>query len=73
MEIPRHWRLKKQRYGLVGEVCSNCDKKIFPPRDVCPDCKGETIINIQESKFGEIFSALPITASLSREVAMSSK
>lgn len=32
MEIPRHWRLKKQRYGLVGEVCLKCDKKIFPPK-----------------------------------------
>ena len=24
MEIPRHWRLKKQRYALVGEVCPHC-------------------------------------------------
>jgi hypothetical protein len=38
MEIPRHWRLKQQRYGLVGEVCSECDTKIFPPRDNCPEC-----------------------------------
>lgn len=41
MEIPRHWRLKKQRYGLVGEVCPHCDFKIFPPRDVCPNCERE--------------------------------
>ncbi|MCK6585817.1 MAG: zinc ribbon domain-containing protein, partial [Anaerolineales bacterium] len=41
MEIPRHWRLKKQRYGLVGEVCPHCDHKIFPPRDVCPNCGDE--------------------------------
>lgn len=38
MEIPRHWRLKKQRYGLVGEWCPHCDKPLFPPRDVCPNC-----------------------------------
>lgn len=38
MENPRHWRLKKQRYSLIGEVCSKCDVKIFPPRDVCPEC-----------------------------------
>ena len=38
MEIPRHWRLKKQRYDLIGEVCSRCDEKVFPPRDVCPEC-----------------------------------
>ena len=41
MEIPRHWRLKKQRYGLVGEICPHCEAKIFPPRDVCPSCGGE--------------------------------
>lgn len=35
------WRLKKQRYGLVGEVCPHCDYKIFPPRDVCPNCSDE--------------------------------
>ena len=40
MEIPRHWRLKQQRYALVGEVCPHCDHKIFPPRDVCPNCGG---------------------------------
>lgn len=36
--IPIHWRLRKQRLGLVGEVCGCCGDKIFPPRDVCPDC-----------------------------------
>ncbi len=41
MEIPRHWRLKKQRYGLVGEVCPHCDHKIFPPRGICPSCGGD--------------------------------
>ena len=41
MEISRHWRLKKQRYGLVGRVCPHCDHKIFPPRSICPHCGGE--------------------------------
>ena len=41
MEIPRHWRLKQQRYALIGEVCPHCEGKIFPPRDVCPHCGGE--------------------------------
>jgi len=42
MEVPRHWRLKRQRYCLVGEICPHCDEKIFPPRDICPRCGGET-------------------------------
>jgi len=37
-EIARHWRLKSQRYQLVGEVCPTCGNKMFPPRDVCPEC-----------------------------------
>lgn len=38
MENPRHWRLKKQRYTLVGSVCPHCSAKLFPPREVCPYC-----------------------------------
>jgi uncharacterized OB-fold protein len=41
MEIARHWRLKQQRYGLVGEICPHCSAKIFPPRDICLRCGGE--------------------------------
>ena len=37
MEIPRHWRLKKQRYGLVGDVCEE-GHPAFPPDDVCKHC-----------------------------------
>jgi len=42
MEAPRHWRLKKQRYRLIGEKCPHCDEMIFPPRDICPRCKKNT-------------------------------
>jgi uncharacterized OB-fold protein len=56
MEIPRHWRLKQQRYGLVGEVCPHCDAKIFPPRDVCPNCGGEANTAFAFSGKGEVFS-----------------
>jgi uncharacterized OB-fold protein len=56
MEIPRHWRLKQQRYGLVGEVCPRCDAKIFPPRDVCPSCGGEVKTAFAFSGKGEVFS-----------------
>ncbi len=56
MEIPRHWRLRKQRYGLVGEVCPHCDEKIFPPRDVCPECGGEAKTEFSFSGRGEVYS-----------------
>ena len=56
MEIPRHWRLKKQRYALVGEVCPHCDAKLFPPRDVCPECGGEAKQPYAFSGRGEVYS-----------------
>ncbi len=56
MEVTRHWRLKKQRYALVGEVCPHCEVKIFPPRDICPDCGQEARTSYQFSGRGEIYS-----------------
>jgi uncharacterized OB-fold protein len=56
MEIPRHWRLKNQRYKLVGEVCPHCTAKLFPPRDVCPECGGEAKTLYHFSGRGEVYS-----------------
>lgn len=56
MEIPRHWRLKQQRYGLIGEKCPHCETKIFPPRDICPHCGGEAKTSYAFSGRGELFS-----------------
>jgi uncharacterized OB-fold protein len=56
MEISRHWRLKKQRYALVGEVCPNCDGKIFPPRDICPACGDQAKTLYTFSGRGEVYS-----------------
>ena len=56
MEVPRHWRLKKQRYALVGEICPHCDAKLFPPRDICPHCGGEAKQPYKFSGQGEVYS-----------------
>jgi len=56
MEIPRHWRLKPQRYQLVGEVCPHCEAKIFPPRDICPECGDEAKTLYTFSGRGEVYS-----------------
>ena len=56
MEIPRHWRLKKQRYALVGEECPHCQAKLFPPRDVCPECGKEAKEPYAFSGKGTVFS-----------------
>lgn len=56
MEISRNWRLQKQRYGLVGEVCDHCGARLFPPRDVCPECAEEAKTLYQFSGKGEVYS-----------------
>jgi len=56
MEIPRHWRIRQQRYALVGEVCPHCNAKLFPPRDVCPECGQDARTPYQFSGKGEIYS-----------------
>ena len=39
MNIPRYWRAQSQRYNLTGEICRQCGARLFPPRDVCPECR----------------------------------
>ena len=56
MELSQHWRLKKQRYALVGEVCPHCNGKIFPPRDICPECGEDAKTTFQFSGKGEVYS-----------------
>lgn len=56
MDVPRHWRLKTQRYGLIGEECPDCKSKIFPPRDVCPECGSPAHAPFVFSGRGEVYS-----------------
>jgi uncharacterized OB-fold protein len=35
MAIPRIWRQIEEKYNLVGTQCKECQKKHFPPREVC--------------------------------------
>ena len=55
-EVSRHWRLRQQRYSLIGEVCGHCETRIFPPRDICPDCGQEAKENYKFSGRGEVYS-----------------
>lgn len=56
MEVSRYWRLQRQRYGLVGEVCPHCDEKMFPPRDLCAHCGEEAKEPYKFSGKGEVYS-----------------
>jgi uncharacterized OB-fold protein len=41
MISPRYVREVPQRYRLEAAKCVNCGELQFPPRIVCPTCKGE--------------------------------
>lgn len=56
MKVSQNWRLEKQRYTLTGEECSHCGVKIFPPRDVCPECARPAQELYTLSGTGEVYS-----------------
>jgi len=56
MSVARNWRLRAQRYRLVGEMCEKCGAKIFPPRDVCSECEAPAKVPFTFSGQGEVYS-----------------
>lgn len=41
---------------LVGSVCNDCNKRMFPPSDVCPECMSENLSPIKFSAEGTLYS-----------------
>jgi hypothetical protein len=56
MPIPQYWRTQSQRYRLTGEVCNTCGAKLFPPRDVCPECSKPAYEPFEFGGAGEVYS-----------------
>lgn len=50
------WRLREQRYQLVGNVCLRCGTKHFPPRRVCNKCRGTALEPFRFDGKGELYS-----------------
>jgi uncharacterized OB-fold protein len=70
MGVPQDWRLRKQRYLLMGEICLNCGRRLFPPRDICPECGAPVRATSAAADRRELFSYIlfcrvPVPASLS--------
>ena len=62
-EALRGWRNSRQQLRLEGEICRSqkChDKKIFPPRDICPDCGQEAKEPYQFSGRGTVYSVTKV-------------
>src|SRR5215212_3899323 len=51
-----NWRLREQRYQLVGNVCLKCGAKHFPPRQVCTQCRGTEFETYRFNGRGSLYS-----------------
>lgn len=51
-----NWRLREQRYRLIGNTCLKCGHKFFPPRQVCTNCRGTEFEPFRFSGKGELYS-----------------
>ena len=56
MRLASYWRTRNQRLSLRGEVCPHCGARLFPPRDVCPQCSGPAKTAFDFSGKGEVYS-----------------
>ena len=41
---------------LVGSSCEECNKRVFPPTNVCPNCMSENLTALPLSKQGTLYS-----------------
>jgi GT2 family glycosyltransferase len=41
MALPRYWRYNRERYAMIGRICTHCGARLFPLRLVCPSCHSE--------------------------------
>lgn len=56
MPTPLCWQSHLQRTRLTGEICPACRARLFPPRDVCPECSQPAGTLFTFSGRGEVYS-----------------
>ncbi len=52
----RFWREIPQRYRYEAVKCTQCGKKLFPPRPVCPDCRGRDFEKVKLAETGKLIT-----------------
>ena len=56
LTLPREWRLKTERYRLIGGHCPVCGAYQFPRRPTCQECGSDQVEEYQYSGRGEVYS-----------------
>lgn len=52
----RYWREIPQRYRLEAQKCKKCGMVLFPPRLICPECKGREFEDTKLAEKGKILT-----------------
>jgi hypothetical protein len=52
----RYWREIPQRYRMEAAKCSGCGHVSFPPRLICPKCKGRKFEKVRLPDQGKILT-----------------
>jgi len=56
LQLPRDWRLRVERYRLIGGRCTQCGGLAFPRRAVCQECGSTAVEDYCFSGKGEVYS-----------------
>ena len=56
MQLPRYHRLRRSFYRLEGTRCASCERRFFPPRTLCPDCRSTDLATHRFSGSGTLYS-----------------
>ncbi|MEM0382858.1 MAG: Zn-ribbon domain-containing OB-fold protein [Candidatus Anstonellales archaeon] len=58
LSVPSQWRLREQRYRLIGSKCETCGNIYLPKRTICPKCrrKGKIVEYRDFSGYGRVVS-----------------
>lgn len=60
MPSPRYWREVPGRFRLEAVRCTACGKVAFPPRRICPECRGEALEPLRLSPRGRVVTSTVI-------------
>ena len=52
----RYWREIPQRYRLEAKKCKKCGMVLFPPRLICPECKGREFEDTKLAEKGKVLT-----------------
>jgi uncharacterized OB-fold protein len=63
MPSPRYWREIPARLRLEAAKCLDCGRVTYPPRRVCPDCRGGRQEKVSLSRRGTVVTGTVVHVS----------